>query len=66
MSFIQRELEQIRTALGACDNDSERDRLYIAQQALSWALEPSGCASPYAVISGTAADSGGCSVPPRH
>ena len=52
MSFVQRELEHIRTALLDSRDSSQRAELYAAQQALSWALEPSGYATPYAMIRG--------------
>jgi len=38
------------------------DRLYSAQQALSWALEPQGFKSPFNTIAGTPADSANCSA----
>lgn len=56
MSFVQRELDRISAALGA-PNQAEYDRLYAAQQALSWALEPTGFKSPYDEIMGTLANS---------
>ena len=63
MSFIQREAEQIRTALVACQDEDERSRLYAAQQALLWALNPSGYASPYKMIKGIREGSGDYSAP---
>lgn len=51
MSFVQRELDRIANAiLERQEPDPTRDRLIAAQQALSWALEPIGCLSPYDYI----------------
>ena len=47
MSFIQRELDKINEAIQSAEADSIEDRcLHAAQQALVWALEPDGYASP--------------------
>jgi hypothetical protein len=47
MSFIQRELDKINEAIRNAEADSIEDRcLHAAQQALVWALEPDGYASP--------------------
>lgn len=55
MSFIQREIDRIRMALtNGADNYNE---LYAAQQALEWALEPTGIKAPYAMIMGFEAGS---------
>ncbi|MBZ9873095.1 hypothetical protein LB542_19800 [Mesorhizobium sp. BR1-1-9] len=61
MSFIQREIDRIRESLVA--SDPRYDELYAAQQALEWALEPSGIKPPYAMIMGTQEGSGDCSAP---
>jgi len=50
MSFIQRELDRLRSALLSSPEGNEHDRLYAAQQALSWSLDPDGFASPYETI----------------
>ena len=50
MSFIQRELDKISAALRDPNAADDYDKLFAAQQALSWALEPDGFASPYASI----------------
>lgn len=52
MSFIQRELDHIRTLLDTPERNPDYDRLYAAQQALSWALEPTGFAAPSMMITG--------------
>lgn len=52
MSFIQRELDRISTALRENPQSSDYDRLYAAQQALSWASDPEGFASPMKHIKG--------------
>jgi hypothetical protein len=51
MGFIARELERITAKLqaGPLAGD-ERSQLYVAQQALVWALEPTGFKSPYDLI----------------
>lgn len=53
MSFVQREIDRIRSALLADPEGERYQELYAAQQALSWALEPNGFGSPIDVIMGT-------------
>ena len=65
MSFIQREIDRLAKAILAAPDDERRNELYAAQQALSWVLEPGGIMAPYEMITGTAAEPGGCSAP-RH
>ncbi|WP_269402727.1 hypothetical protein [Henriciella marina] len=60
MSFIQRELDKIGQALRAEPQPADYDVLYSAQQALSWASDPNGFASPLKQIRGTQEDSGDC------
>lgn len=48
--FIQRELARLRDALHETQTEEGYRALYAAQQALSWALEPGGYASPSDVI----------------
>ena len=60
MSFVHREIARIRSAILADNN--YRVELYAAQQALEWALEPSGIRSPYEMIMGTQEDSRGCQL----
>lgn len=51
MSFIQRELDNIRLALSTYEMGSDKYlELYAAQQALSWAMEPTGFNSPLKTI----------------
>jgi hypothetical protein len=51
MSFIQRELDKLETELLAAEHGSPLyERIYAARQALSWALDPNGFASPYAML----------------
>jgi hypothetical protein len=45
--FIQREVDRIAVALRNDCDPKRYERLYAAQQALSWALEPTGFRSPY-------------------
>lgn len=59
MKFIERELERISAALRE-PRTAEYDQLYAAQQALSWALDPTMFKSPYDVVSGTLAGSVNC------
>ena len=64
-SFVARELDRISARL--CERDlpaGEYERLYATQHALSWALEPTGFASPYEFITDTAAGSKGYRIMP--
>lgn len=64
MSFVSRELDRISARLRHPDIPAdEYEKLYAAQQALAWALEPEGFRSPYDAISGTLAGSEDC---PEH
>lgn len=45
MSFVQRELDRVADAL-ATTQGAEYDRLFAAQQALAWSLDPAAYASP--------------------
>ena len=73
MGFIDRQLNNITTAMSLPCSDEQYCQLYTAQQALSWALDPAGFAEPIKVIEsglvvplmGTQADSEDCSVYPR-
>lgn len=46
MSFMQRELDRIGAVLRDGFNHPNHAELYAAQQALFWAQEPTGIASP--------------------
>lgn len=61
MSFIQRELDRIGEALRTDPDAADYDRLYAAQQALSWASDPQGFKSPFAAIKGTQEGAEDCS-----
>lgn len=51
MSFIQREIDRLSAALAGISNDHEASQpLFAAKQALVWALEPEGFASPSAML----------------
>ena len=63
MSFIQREIDRLRT--GLLDGVSNKEEIYAAQQALEWALEPSGIKSPADHLMGTQEDLAGCSAHPH-
>jgi hypothetical protein len=65
MSFIQRELDLISAALGETPTANDYDSLYAAQQALAWALEPSGIKAPFAMIRGIQAVTADCSADPH-
>jgi hypothetical protein len=57
MSFVQRELDRIGARLRESDISPEQyERLYAAQQALAWSLEPSGFRSPYDAVTAPFAD----------
>jgi len=50
MGFIDRELEQIEAALHEPQTGERYGQLYAAQQALKWATEPQGFATPLDTI----------------
>lgn len=74
MGFIRRELERIERGLREPQSSERYCQLYAAQQALSWALEPSRFALPYDTIMSdrlrplrdTPASLEDCSAPPHH
>lgn len=59
MSFVARELARIQSALGNPE-DPKYPALWAAQQALSWALEPTAFASPYVALTGNQEGAEGC------
>lgn len=62
MSFIQRELDRIGARLREADVPPDQyERLYAAQQALAWVLEPEGVRAPYESVMSTPAGSADCS-----
>ncbi len=65
MSFLQRELDRVQRALRDPSNSDRYDEFYAAQQALAWASEPNGYASPMKMLTDILGDSEGCSAPPR-
>ena len=65
MSFIQREIDRIAQALKEGPDAVDYARLYSAQQALSWASDPDGFASPMKEIRGTREGSEDYSGVPR-
>ncbi len=52
MSFLQRERDRVQRALRDPSNKDRYDELYAAQQALAWASEPNGYASPMKMLTG--------------
>ena len=67
MGFVERELERIAVALREPRSAEEYAQLYAAQQALSWATEPTGFASPFDMLvsGGTPAEPADCSARSR-
>jgi hypothetical protein len=59
MSFIQRELDRMGPLPTDMGNPHPAE-LSAAQQALHWALEPNGFASPCRMVTGTPEDSEDC------
>ena len=64
MSFIQREIDRLNAEI--IPGTPNHDSLYAAQQALAWALEPSGIKSPYEMIMGIQEGSEDCLADPHH
>jgi len=65
---IEIEMKRINKALLDKLGSPEYDRLYAAQQALAWALNPDLAKSPYDMIMGTQEvpeDCSGNSLPPQ-
>lgn len=60
MSFVQRELDRISRALHEPHSAERYAQLYAAQQALSWAMEPTGFRSPYDTVMDIEADQEDC------
>lgn len=60
MGFVQRELERIGVALSQPQSTSRFLEFYAAQQALSWANDPTGFASPSKMIMGILEATEGC------
>ena len=60
MSFLHRERMKLNVAITETIDDRRRGQLYAAQQALAWAEDPIGFASPFAFLMGIAANSKDC------
>jgi hypothetical protein len=52
VSFVQREIAKLNSAIVAEPEGFRREQFYAAQQALAWALEPTGFRSPFNMIMG--------------
>ena len=52
MSFVQREIDRLHNAMVADPDGEQWKELHAARQALAWALEPNGVASPADVLMG--------------
>lgn len=61
MSFIQREIDKLRSKI-ASQTHPRHHELYAAQQALEWAIEPHGVKSPFDYLTGSEEGSKGCSA----
>ena len=61
MGFLQREFDRLNLALGDPNNANKYELFYAAQQAIAWAMDPIGYKAPFEMITGTPADSKGCS-----
>lgn len=68
MSFVQRELDRIGTALQQAQPNNRYAELYAAQQALLWAIEPTDFRSPcdMLVVTSTPQGSEGCQEESGH
>lgn len=61
MSFVQRQLARIGEALQRPQPSNRHAELYAAQQALTWALDPTAFKSPYdLLVTSTPEGSEGC------
>jgi hypothetical protein len=52
MSFLEREADRLRSALRQTPAGPQFDRLYAAQAALYWAMDPTERTSPFDYIEG--------------
>ena len=59
MIHVTKEADRLRSALLRTPEGDTYDCLYAAQQALAWALDPTGFKSPFDLVTGTG--SGDCS-----
>jgi hypothetical protein len=74
MSYIQREMDRIARGLREPQPQDKQRELYVAQQALAWALDPSCyraptdliAGNPIQAVTGTPAGTGDCRGYPRH
>lgn len=63
--FVSRELARIHSAICDPANEVRRLELHAAQQALSWAIEPTGFRGPFATIMGIEEEKADCPGQPR-
>lgn len=66
VSFIQREADKLGRVLREAPDGERHAELRAAKQALAWASEPQGFASPFDYIMGIRRDSEGCQEYPCH
>lgn len=59
MSFIDREVAKLAESIEA-SSDTQRERLYVAQQALKWATDPDAFRSPFDYIMDIQVNSTSC------
>lgn len=62
MSFVQRELNKISSALLQEADEGRKNELYVAQQALFWVLDPSSYRTPFNMIMDIQAEPKDCSA----
>lgn len=60
MSFVAREVDRIREAIAL--GQDEDGRLYAAQQALCWVLEPAPIMKPFEFVTGNEEETRDCSA----
>jgi hypothetical protein len=60
MRFLEKEADRLRSALTQTPAGAIYDRLYAAQQAVVWAVDPETFRAPYDLITGTPEGSEGC------
>ena len=65
VSFVQREIDRLSSALRENPNADDYASIYAAQQALSWAMEPMGIKAPMEMLRGIQAGSTDCSAHPH-
>ncbi|MBN8874852.1 MAG: hypothetical protein J0H67_18595 [Rhodospirillales bacterium] len=65
MSFIEREIDRLRSEILRASDGNRRAEFYTAQQALSWASEPTVYRSPVVILTGTPGEPEDCQAERR-